>query len=324
MSKNKKTLFGIFFIALAILLISSAYAASASNYCCEKTLNGAFCQNAPKAQCDESFKIAPTSCDSTSYCKKGCCFDGNEGLCMEGTPQRVCESSNGTWADNENCNVPQCSLGCCVLADQGAFVTLTRCKQMSGFYGIKTDFRKTITDELSCISAAQNADKGACVFEDISLLKKKCTFITRGACKTANLASDVLNSSNNTGNLGANSGFYKNYLCTAPELGTECAPDLKNTVTIPGKDEVYFKDTCGNIANIYDADKAKDKAYWTKVYKKSESCGYGSSNAGSSSCGNCDYYLGSTAKRATGILGRATYGDYVCADLSCKKAGKKH
>ncbi|MDP1728601.1 MAG: hypothetical protein Q8L27_00170 [archaeon] len=320
MNKNKKLIFGMILLATALFLIANISAAS--NYCCEKTVNGAFCQNAPIEQCDNTFKTAPTSCDSTSYCKKGCCFDGNEGLCMEGTPQRVCETSGGTWADDEQCNVPQCELGCCVLADQGAFVTLTRCKQMSGFYGIKTDFRKTIGDELTCIATAQKADKGACVFEDVSLLKKKCTFTTRDQCKTANLASDVLNNTNST--LGASSGFYKDYLCTAPELGTECAPDLKNTITVDGKDEVYFKDTCGNVANIYDADRAKDKAYWTKVYSKSESCGYGSSNAGSSSCGNCDYYLGSIAKKSTGILGGAQYGDYVCSDLGCKKENRQH
>ncbi len=311
---------GILF-SLTLMFASAAE----SNYCCEKTTAGAWCQNAPQSVCDTSFKTAPTSCDSTSYCKKGCCFDGNEGLCMEGTPQKVCEDSSGTWADNEKCDVPQCNLGCCVLADQGAFVTLTRCKQMSGFYGIKTDFRTTITNELSCIATAQSADKGACVFEDSALLEKSCVFTTRANCNVANLASDVL-VNNSEQNFSTGSGFYKDYLCTAPELGTECAPDLKNTITLEGKDEVYFQDTCGNVANIYDASKAKDNAYWTKVYKKSESCGYGDSNAGSTTCGNCDYFLGSIAKKSTGILGIGdpAYGDYICADLSCAEADKSH
>ena len=39
----------------------------------------------------------------------------------------------------------------------------------------------------------------------------------------------------------------------------------KETTCIEGKDEVYFKDSCGNIANIYDSSKINDKGYWNKV-----------------------------------------------------------
>jgi len=317
---NKKILF-IGILLVATLFLITLVSAAEANYCCEKTTSGAWCQNAPQAQCDSGFQ--PTSCDSTSYCKKGCCFDSNEGLCMEGTPQKVCEDAKGTWADNAQCDVPQCNLGCCILADQGAFVTLTRCKQMSGFYGLKTDFRTTIKDELTCVQTAQGADKGACVFEDATLLKKKCIFTTRANCKTANLASDAL-ANESVQNFSAGSGFYKDYLCTAEELGTECSPDLKNTIVLSGKDEVYFKDTCGNIANIYDASKAKNKEYWKKVFKKSESCGYGSSNAGSTTCGNCDYFLGSIGKAATRTSGYPAYGSNICVDLSCKTYNKQH
>ncbi len=326
---NKIILIAALFV-VSILMQLTLISAEA-NYCCEKTLNGAWCQNSPQAQCDSGFRTAPTSCDSTSYCKRGCCFDSNEGLCMEGTSQRVCEASNGTWADNEQCDVPQCSLGCCVLADQGAFVTLTRCKQMSGFYGIRTDFRRGITDELTCIETAQGADKGACVSEDPSLLKKTCTFTTRAACRTASLSSEnslnANNSGSTTGSINASSGaapgFYKDYLCSAEELGTMCGRSTETTV-ISGKDEVYYLDTCGNIANIYDSSRYNDNLYWKKIFKKSESCGYGSSNAGSTSCGNCDYYLGSIGKRSSRLLGNPVYGDYICADLACKKEGKKH
>ena len=247
---------------------------------------------------------------------------------MENTAQRVCEDSEGTWAESTTCDIAQCRLGCCVLADQGAFVTLTRCKQLSGFYGITTDFRKAITDELTCIATASLADKGACVYEDPETASKTCIFTTREKCRESEVV--VENESmlsalfdKKTNKSIAGPGFYKDILCTAEELGTDCAPTTKTTL-VDGKDEVYYIDTCGNLANIYDANRQNDDTYWKKVFRKEESCGAGSSNAGSASCGNCDYYLGSIGKEATRTTGFATYGDYICIDLSCKKQGKKH
>jgi hypothetical protein len=318
---NSKIIKSIFLLAL--LLVLSGISAEA-NYCCEKTTEGAWCQNAPQAQCDSEYQSAPTSCESTSYCKSGCCFDSKEGLCMESTPQRVCEASGATWADNKECNIIQCQLGCCVLVDQGAFVTLTRCKQLSGFFGLKTDFRKTITSELACIATASSSDKGACV-TDNGVGGKTCKFTTRDKCSGAGLTVENSNSTNSTINYTSASapGFYKDVLCTAPELGTDCGKSTKTTL-VDGKDEVYFTDTCGNIANIYDANKFDDNKYWRNIYKKAESCGAGSSNAGSKTCGNCDYYLGSIGKATTSLLGKPTYGNFICIDLACKKEGKKH
>lgn len=302
-----------------VLTISVVYAADTTS-CCEKTINGAFCQNAPQSECDSSFKVAPTSCDSTSYCKRGCCFDSAEGLCLENTPERVCEDSSGTWADSASCDIKQCNLGCCVLADQGAFVTLTRCKQLSGFYGIKTDFRTTITNEVQCIATASSADKGACVTEDSYSGGKTCKFTTRGQCSAPSAESTANITDNKT---TASVGFYKNILCTAKTLGTDCAKTTKTTI-VDGKDEIYYLDTCNNLANIYDANKYNDNSYWTNVYTKAQSCGSGSSNGGSKTCGNCDYYLGSIGKRSSGLLNQPTYGNYICVDLSCKSEGKKH
>jgi hypothetical protein len=325
MNKIKNKIFSLILLMIVLITFNFVLAETPiANSCCEKTLNGAWCQNAPASQCDGNFKIAPTSCESTSYCKPGCCFDTKEGLCMESTPQRVCEASNGSYADSAQCRITQCQLGCCVLGNQGAFVTLTRCKTMSGFFGLKTDFRKTITNELTCIATAQNADMGACVYDN-GVGGKTCKFESRVACKTANLGGELTNFSVNSTlvNGSAPSGFYKDILCTAAELGTDCGKSTK-TAILDGKDEVYFTDTCGNLANVYDASRYDDKMYWKKVYKKSESCGAGSSNAGSTTCGNCDYYLGSIGKKKSPLLNNPVYGDYICADLGCKSEGKKH
>jgi hypothetical protein len=86
---------------------------------------------------------------------------------------------------------------------------------------------------------------------------------------------------------------------------------------LPGKDEIYFVDTCNNPANIYDASKLKDKEYWTSVIGKEQSCNFGSANIESASCGNCNY-LGGSYCRDKNIAGkRATYGNNICADLNC-------
>lgn len=302
---NKK----ISILLMSILMLSLVIAVNA-DYCCEKTDYGAWCQNAPQEKCNDGFRMAPTSCDATSYCKGGCCYDSSEGLCMENTPQRVCDNVGGSWSDNEECDIPQCELGCCVLGNQAAFVTLTRCKRLSSFYGVETDFRLGVESELQCISLAQLTDEGACVYESEDYART-CKFTTREDCNKVNFVN------------GSEAEFYKDYLCSADELATECGPS-KQTKCLEGKDEVYFIDTCGNPANIYDASKADDPAYWKKIAGKEESCGYGNGNANSGTCGNCDYFLGSLCKEAKTINPR--YGDNICIDLNCYDTsdGKEH
>ena len=298
--------------SIIIVLTFTLVSAQTADYCCEKTSYGAWCQNAPQEKCQAGFRKAPTSCDATSYCKQGCCYDSSEGLCMENTPQKVCNDKNGTWLDNAECDVAQCELGCCVLDNQAALVTLTRCKKLSGFYGLETDFRRGITNELECIAVTQSKDRGACVYEEE--FTRTCKFTTREDCK--NIAS--------TGNL-TEPEFFKDYLCSAEELATNCGPTTETTC-VEGKEEVYFKDSCGNPANIYDSGKAEDKSYWKQIIDKAGSCGAEKDNANSKTCGNCDYYLGSICKKAE-RNNAPTYGDYICKDLNCYDTSvgdKKH
>ena len=298
---TQKTRKNMVFLLTTIMLISLFPAISAQiSFCCEKTTYGAWCQNEVQESCDSNFKISPTACDSTSYCKRGCCFDSQEGLCNENTPERVCQDSGGTWNEEASCNIPQCQLGCCLLGGQAALTTMTRCSSLAGFYGVLVDFRSDIVDEIECIATANALDKGACVFEDSATASKTCKFTTRGEC---------------------NEEFHKDVLCSAEELATVCAPSTKTTL-IDGRDEIYYLDTCGNPANIYDASRFEDDMYWTKVFTKAESCGASESNAGSESCGNCNYFLGSMPKEA-GLFGQPTYGDYICVDLACDN-GRQH
>ena len=95
---------------------------SEPSFCCEKTNEGGLCINSDEANCDEAYKSSPTSCETTSYCKLGTCYDSEEGICMANTPQTVCEKNGGTWDERDSAEIPQCQLGGCVIADQAAFV----------------------------------------------------------------------------------------------------------------------------------------------------------------------------------------------------------
>lgn len=313
--KNKTVLI----ILAGLILISLAIIANAQlvTNCCEKTTSGAWCQNAPAEQCkSKPFLSSPTSCEATSYCREGCCYDSSEGVCMEHTSQRACENSNGTWEASPTCEIPQCDLGCCVLGTQASFVTLTRCKKLSAFYGLMTDFRSEITDELECISLASLSDQGACVYEvDYS---KTCKFTSRQGCNSIESGQIVANT---TGKLTGNVTFYKDLLCSADELGTNCGKTDKTTC-VDGKDEVYFLDSCGNVANIYDASRINDPAYWRKKVYKDDSC---SLTQGVNSCGNCDYFTGTICRQSKFGGTTPVAGNYVCTNLDCPSttAGKK-
>jgi hypothetical protein len=295
-------------------LVSINFVSAEVSYCCEKTINDAFCQNAPEEQCSTEtnpltktpFRKAPTSCESTSYCKKGCCYISTEGNCMENTPERVCEEKNGVWEDNAQCDIPKCEPGCCVIGNQAAFVPSTRCKRLAATYGVGVNFRTDIGNEFECIASVTSEVKGACVFEQE--FEQTCKFITQKACQ------DI------QGN------FHQDYLCSSEELTTICGRS-KKTTCVEGKDDVYFLDTCGNLANIYDSRKVDDQSYWNKIVQRGNvTCGTTDGNKGSPSCGKCDYLLGSTCKEySRGEDSSApAYGDNLCRDLSCKWEGKDY
>ncbi len=288
---------------LTILLLTFA-SAQTSTVCCEQTTSGALCQNVPASECAPGAQQVPTACSSTSFCQPGVCFDSTEGICMSNTPQLVCNDNGGIWSATD---VPQCELGCCILGNQAAFVSLVRCKKLSAQLGIETNYNSNIDSELSCLEVVQAQDRGACVYD--FEFETNCKFTTRADCDTLQVP-------------GAEGGvvtsFTKDVLCSAEELGTVCGPSSKTTC-VDGRDEVYFVDTCGNPANVYDASRRDDQSYWTNVIQPSNACGAnsGNGNAGSANCGNCDYLKGSICRGEDVAGATPTYGDFVCADLNC-------
>jgi len=317
--KMKKRVLTLIFLAsllvLTTIIFSTSYVSAENNVCCEKLtadLGGAWCQNAPIASCDtginsktgQKYNTAPTSCESTQFCSTGTCFDSQEGICEEGVAQNVCNSGGGVWSEKSASELPQCGLGCCLLGEGASFVTQSRCKQLSSLYGVETNFNSGVSSEVQCIASAGGDEKGACVYETGS--ERTCKLLTKTGCN------------------GITGEFFEGILCSDENLGTNCGPSEKTTM-VEGQSEVYFVDTCANLANIYDSSKIKDKDYWSRIIPKEESCGYGSSNADSPICGNCDYYRGSTASAyKRGETAKPQYGDFICKDLGCTSNGVKY
>jgi len=291
---------------VAVLLIGlGAAATSDPSFCCERTTEGGWCVNAEETACDTSYNVAPTSCESTSFCRLGTCYESQEGICMERTPGIVCRDGGGTWDTRGVNEIPQCQLGCCVIADQAAFVPLVRCKRLSTLFGVENDYRTDIKNEVACIAIANAQDVGACVYD--KEFERACDFTTRGECG----ASEEVEIIGDNASIASGKIFYEDFLCSAEELGTTCA---RQTTTTCYKGDVYWVDSCGNRENVYSDDMARS---WNrgKVAAPEDVC---DANSGSDvDCGNCDYMLGSRCAEWSGFAGGPEYGDNYCRRTQC-------
>lgn len=302
-SDKRNFLFLILILSSFIFIINISLISSQEiSYCAEMTIEGRRCQNVPYSEVDADYRFAQTSCESTSYCKTGTCVDTSQGICMENTPKSVCEEDEGVWYDESSDKIPVCKTGCCVMGEQVAFVTQARCQNLASLYGLRIEFRENIRDEVSCISIATPSARGACVYETDR--GRTCRMTTKEEC-------------NNINERGVN--FYDGFLCSNPDLGADCGM-TRRTTCIQGKDEVYFVDSCDNMANIYDANKVDDIEYWSYLPGTGGvqiDPGDNDGNVNSRVYGNCDYFLGSTCGPSKDSGVRPDYGDYVCKDLGC-------
>ncbi len=309
--------FSILGLIMSLFLVGFGVAAeSEASYCCEKTVSGGWCVNDKESQCAAGYDSAPTSCETTSYCKLGTCYDSEEGLCMGNTPQRSCVDSGGTWSEKEPEAVAQCQLGCCIMADQASFVSLVRCKRLSTLFGIENDYRTDITNEVACIAEANAQDMGACVYEkDFDRL---CEFTTRGECgarEEVTVTDDETNGTGDTLEVSSDKTFYKDYLCSAEELGTSCA---RQATTTCHQGDVFWLDSCGNRENVYSSDTTRS---WNRgrVLDADGVCPGG--DGSNKNCGNCDYMLGSRCAEFDGLIGGPSKGDYYCQKTECLDRG---
>ena len=274
--------------------------------CCQEDKYGRLGVDYPATTCNsECTKTClPTKCSELSDYQIGCCYDAEEGICSVNSPKATCIKEQGKWEESEDCNINsvlECKLGCCVLGGNTQLVTSRRCEKLSAELGLNTDFRSALNTEFSCLALAQAQKKGACVLEGGG-----CKMLTGQECLSLT---------------GKNNNFFESVLCTSSLLNTTCKK-TEETTCVDGKDEVYFQDSCGNPANIYDISQINNNSYWERIIGKENSCNAnsGNGNANSKTCGNCNYYLGSKCKDYKKTETKPDKGNYICSDLSCKNA----
>ncbi len=268
--------------------------------CCALADNGKSCLTTTPESCVETFALGAL-CAQTSFCKKGCCYDVDSGIYEVGTREVDCPTE---WVDDPNCNMPGARKGCCVL-DYGTnpYETYKQCEvRVNSFAqgdGV-VDWRGNL-DPGQCMILSAIQKEGACVLDN-----GECEFGTEASC------------------YGYDGEFNEGYLCTSPLLNTSCEM-TEHTTCVDGKDGVYFLDSCGNVANIYDSARVDDPVYWDLVAASEDICGdddVEGGNADSPSCGNCNRFLGGICGSADGDNFDVDVGEFYCKDTSCMVDGE--
>ena len=279
-SKIALSLVIIFSISLIIILSAEVKAAQV---CCEETKNGDLCRYTDESNCAGDSLKASTTCEQTSFCQLGCGVSTEEGLCFENLPKAASVAQDFTWVEDATCDIPQCQKGCCVLNNQYSFITQARCKkETSVFPDLKLDFREEITTEQACLEEALATEEGCCAID-----QNTCNFGTRSECLKLSG--------------GDASKFKKDTLCSNEKLSCECTP-RHNLGILPGKEDVYWFDSCGNPENVLDASQPD-----TGIIKD-PTC---TASLNDPKCGNCDYSLGTVGAEVD------TPNGFACISVNC-------
>lgn len=278
---------------LAIKQIGTVSAEQAGGYCCEKTETGAYCQNTNGPNdCDPAYQNSPTTCDQTTYCQPGCCYDKEQGICFAGSPQKQCTDNEGEW--KATCEEePRCGKGCCILGSNTQFTTRAHCRIISEFQEAQINFDPAMTEE-DC--KYYSPEEGACLISDGS-----CRRTAEEECK------------------GLEGNFNKGYLCSYFDTGAGC----KQTDHIGCSDkenqyDIFWYDSCGNRENVYlgNSEGAKTTSWAGGMIKKK---GELSCSSGKSDCGVCKYEEGeSICAQSKSMTDSVQAGDYYCKPLDCE------
>jgi len=324
--KNKKII--IFLVAILLVATLNFMSAQSIEYpqCCALANNGAQCVAVPSSECASNF--APTSCDSVPLCQKGVCVNIQSGECVENTPKLVCENSGGLFKTEQIHNIPECKLGCCILGQDTLFSTEIACKEAASKEGLSFSFREDITTANACLGLSLTDEEGACVIK--TQFETKCKRTTGKECGAEDSEEGFISFLENyVSGTSLTTEFHQGMLCTADELKTDCVKSQKTTCH---KDDVYYLDTCGNRANVFNSAKYNDplnSEYWTYIKEPLEICSPvvgGSSSA--KTCGNCDYSSSSKcrvpqAEDPSPLNQQANFKN-ICGDLRCKYKGKTY
>jgi len=189
-----------------------------------------------------------------SFVSAGCCFDSSNGLCTLYADSSGCSTFGGEYFSSQTCNVNKCTLGCCQLGQQTEYVTQRQCEIDSSTYGFTTAWSQIGRNECNTLSNTQA--EGACVIGEYADV---CTYTTAGEC------AGVFHSNTNCIDLG---------ICEA------------TSDNVCYKEDVYYKDSCGNIANkkedcSYDGGTICTEKSYRDAYCRNLNCAGGKKNGDS-------------------------------------------
>ncbi|MBU0504360.1 hypothetical protein KJ708_00060, partial [bacterium] len=293
--KKSFLIFAVIFVLLFLITFVNAES------CCKESFSKGYCVDVPEDQCKLDSEYEGRACRYTTFCRQGTCVDMGTGTCTKNTEKALCElGKGGDWDERGRDEINVCQKGCATFGTKTAFVTEIQAKQISTDYAIPYKFRSDINGEQECTSLVISEDKGACVTKEDYEIDCE-NYVLRKACS------------------GENQDFYSGLLCTATELETTCTPSKEKMCYTEGKDsKVYFKDTCGNRANVYYKDmfpinNEVSKEYWTKI--KEPVCIFDINDP--KKCGNCDYIEGS-------VCGEVSNNNYECKSLGCEYHGQTY
>ncbi len=322
----RKNIF-LVFVMISFILISSSFI---SAICCEKVKDSnMWCQDVTdKNQCETSLggKTYRTwdynFCNDVPECTGTCVnsIEGgsNLGICSENTPKTQCEESKGTWSQMEVEEINACKEICCFVGKDTYYVSNARCTALSEEYGIEVKMREVASRE-ACLEQQTNIKEGACVISTPT--EKACVMSTNVECTSSNINkfSDRLKVENPS---NINVRFYDGLLCTASMGGMGISDCARSEDTICKENKVYYKDTCGNLANVYDSSKYNDADYWSYIkdsYDPQEVCTV--TPSGSNTCGNCEPTENTVCRDYREVSGATRPANnangLMCGDLSC-------
>ncbi|MGY4884960.1 MAG: hypothetical protein ACP5NZ_05265 [Nanobdellota archaeon] len=295
--------------------------------CCEKLKNGgSWCQDATAiSECDSKYSHWDKFCSMTRECT-GTCIEST-GKCAESTPNAICVERGGSWNENEASDIEACKEVCCLLGMEAWYVNPTECQGIFNDYGRDGEMIKGISRQ-ECYARKVSKAVGACVISTSA--ERNCTIITEEECdinKHLNELKGYLANPDLVKEIDVE--FWEDRLCTArinSQFISDCVP---TNYTRCVENKIYYVDSCGNTANIYDTNKFYVRGnqtredYWSfkKDYFDLTVCNV--SSRGSSSCGNCDTgenTMCQSYKEANiGQPSRISNpSGLVCGDLSCE------
>ena len=287
---------------------------------------GTCLDNVPKMVCNEEGGI--WSSEKPAACGLGCCILGDQASFV--TLVR-CKRLSSYYGLNINYNPDIQNEAQCILAaksdERGACVfeeefeqtckMTTRSQCTADIVSDTTTSDTTTSDTTTSDTTTSDTTTTATTTSTATATTTEGTSgTTTSQTSTETDSTGILQSPDGCTVIDDKIKFCPKMLCSAPELDTNCGKS-EDTTCIEGKEEVYFKDTCGNPANVYDAAKIRDDNYWTYLVDKAEACRAGDANINSQTCGNCNYLLGSFCSATNSETTKPTYGDNICIDLNC-------